>query len=109
MACWREQADNVAASLQKGDPVIVVGKLASHQYVRGEENRINFEITAQSVGPDLSRGSATFTKRRRMSGSSMPADADGLPAMYEDESYVAEGDPFGGELVGAGHASAQAG
>lgn len=91
VVCWRDQAENVAASIRKGDPVVVVGKLSSHQFVRNEENRISFEIAAQSVGPDLSRGTARFERRAKNPGSSMAADEFGMP-VNDDLSYITEED-----------------
>ncbi len=84
---WREFAENVAASLKKGDPVVVNGKIFSRQYVRAENNHVAYEIEPESIGHDLARGSSVFTKRRRGFSGSVEVDADGMPARFEDRGY----------------------
>lgn len=63
--CWRRLAEN-AASLVKGDPVIVNGKLRSREWTteHGERRSVT-ELDATAVGPDLARCAATVRKPRR--------------------------------------------
>ena len=60
VSCWRSLADNVSESIGKGSAVIVTGRLKSREVeytVDGrEEKRTFFEIEAQAIGPDLTRG-----------------------------------------------------
>lgn len=69
---FRYLAGHVGCSIQKGQRVLVVGKLRLRQWEH--EGRIYHvaEIDAESVGHDLMWGSAHFT---RMNGSSAPADS----------------------------------
>lgn len=60
VTCWRGMASNVKASLHKGDPVVVTGRLQSHTYVRDEQQRTSFEVDAYAIGPNLARGVAIF-------------------------------------------------
>lgn len=54
VTAWRLLAENVAASLSKGDRVIVQGNLKSNTYEDREGNkRTVWELTAEAVGPDL--------------------------------------------------------
>src|SRR3954464_2103740 len=47
---WRQQAENVAESLQKGMRVIVTGRLKSRQYeTREGEKRTSMEIEVEEV------------------------------------------------------------
>lgn len=63
--CWRRLAEN-AASLVKGDPVIVAGKLRTREWTTDEgERRSVTELEASAVGPDLARCAVTVHKRRR--------------------------------------------
>ena len=63
--CWRRLAEN-AASLVKGDPVIVSGKLRTREWTTEEgERRSAVELEATAVGPDLARCMATVRRRRR--------------------------------------------
>ena len=84
---WREFAENVAASLKKGDPVIVTGRIFSRQYVKDEANHIAYEIEPESIGHDLARGTAEFRKRRNGFSGSVELDADGMPIRAEDQGY----------------------
>ena len=61
--CWRRLADHVYASLNVGDPVIVVGRIFTRDWSADSgELRVNYEVEADAVGHDLSRGTTTFTK-----------------------------------------------
>ena len=55
VTCWRGLADNVAASVQKGDRVVVTGRLSQRSYEKDGEKRTVLEIDATSIGFDLSR------------------------------------------------------
>jgi single-strand DNA-binding protein len=63
--CWRYLAENVAQSVQKGDPVIATGKLRVREWKTAEKSGISVELEANSVGHDLNRGSSTFSKNRK--------------------------------------------
>jgi len=84
---WREFAENVAASLRKGDPVVVCGRIFSRQYVKDETSHIIYEIEPESIGHDLNRGTAEFTKRRNSFSGTVELDADGMPIRAEDLGY----------------------
>ncbi|GAB09590.1 putative single-stranded DNA-binding protein [Gordonia araii NBRC 100433] len=56
VSCWRKLASGVAASLEKGRPIVAHGTVRTSEYVTGEgEHRSTLEMTATSVGLDLSR------------------------------------------------------
>jgi single-strand DNA-binding protein len=66
---WRQAAENVAESLQKGMRVVVQGRLKSRQYeTREGERRTVFEIDADEVGPSLRYATAKVTKATRSGG-----------------------------------------
>jgi single-strand DNA-binding protein len=68
-AVWRQAAENVAESLQKGMRVIVQGRLRSRSYeTRDGERRTVFEIDVDEIGPALRYATAKVT--RNTSGSS---------------------------------------
>lgn len=66
VSCWRTLAEN-AATLVKGDPVIVSGRLRTREWIneRGERRSV-VEMEASAVGPDLARCAATVRKLRRV-------------------------------------------
>ena len=52
--CWGPQAENIDASLHRGDRTIVVGQLKYDQWNDAEGNpRSRVSIRAQAVGPSL--------------------------------------------------------
>lgn len=63
VACWRNLAEHVYKSVRVGDPVIVRGRLYSRRYTDKEGvSRTAFELSAQVVGHDLSRGVGQFSR-----------------------------------------------
>lgn len=67
--CYRTLADNVAVCLRKGEPVLVKGRLRVRPYKDREDvPRIAVEVDAQSVGHDLNRGVAHFSRTHRAAG-----------------------------------------
>jgi len=67
--CWRTLADNVAVCLRKGEPVLVRGRLRVREYQDTEGRpRAVTEVDASSIGHDLSRGVAHFSRTRRAPG-----------------------------------------
>ena len=68
MTCsvWRQAAENVAESLQRGTRVIVQGRLKSRSYeTREGEKRTVFEIDVDEVGPSLRSATAKVTRASR--------------------------------------------
>jgi single-strand DNA-binding protein len=62
-AVWRQAAENVAESLQKGMRVIVQGRLKSRSYeTREGEKRTVFEIDVDEIGPALKYATAKVTR-----------------------------------------------
>lgn len=67
---WREAAENVAESLQKGMRVIVVGNLVMRSYEPkdGGEKRTVTELQVQEIGPSLKSATAAVTKVQKGGG-----------------------------------------
>lgn len=63
---WKQAAENLAASLRKGDRVIVTGALKQRSYeTREGEKRTIIECDAQEVAPSLRYATTTVTKNPR--------------------------------------------
>lgn len=60
---WREQAENVAESLHRGNRVIVVGKVKQRSYEKDGEKRTVVEMDVDEVGVSLRYAVATPAKR----------------------------------------------
>jgi single-strand DNA-binding protein len=68
-AVWRQAAENVAESLQRGMRVIVQGRLKSRSFeTREGEKRTVFEIDVDEVGPSLRSATAKVTRASRSGG-----------------------------------------
>jgi len=66
---WRQMAENVAESLQRGMRVIVNGRLRQRSYETKEgEKRTVYEIEVDDIGPSLLRASAKVTRASRGGG-----------------------------------------
>jgi single-strand DNA-binding protein len=66
---WRQAAENVAESLQRGMRVIVSGRLRQRSYETKEgEKRTVVEVEVDEVGPSLRYASAKVTKSNRSGG-----------------------------------------
>ena len=66
---WRQAAENVAESLQRGMRVIVMGRLHQRSYeTREGEKRTVFEIEVDDVGPSMRNASAKVSKSNRSGG-----------------------------------------
>jgi single-strand DNA-binding protein len=66
---WRQAAENVAESLQRGMRVLVQGRLKQRSYETKEgEKRTVFEVEVDEVGPSLRNATAKVTKTTRSGG-----------------------------------------
>jgi single-strand DNA-binding protein len=66
---WRQAAENVAESLQRGTAVIVQGRLKQRSYETKEgEKRTVYELDVDEVGPSLKWATAKVTKASRGGG-----------------------------------------
>lgn len=83
---WRQAAENVAESLQRGMRVIAQGRLKQRVYDDREGvKRTVFELDVDEVGPALSRATAKVTK----TSAARPAS----PPTAEADSWAAGGQP----------------
>lgn len=66
---WRQAAENVAESLQRGMRVVVQGRLKARTYeTREGEKRTVFEIEVEEVGPSLKFATAKVARATRSGG-----------------------------------------
>jgi len=82
---WREAAEQVTESLQKGMAVIAYGEVTSRSYDTKEgEKRAVQEIELQNIGPDLKWATAKVTKAQRHNNSSGGFGGNRQAAAQED-------------------------
>ncbi|GAA1416538.1 single-stranded DNA-binding protein [Catellatospora coxensis] len=66
---WRQMAENVAESLQKGSRVIVSGRLRQRSYETKEgEKRTVYELEVDEIGPSLRYATAKVQRMSRSGG-----------------------------------------
>lgn len=88
VVCWRRLADHVYGSLKVGEPVIVIGRLYTRDWAGPDgEMRVSYELEADTVGHDLSRGVSAFTKARLDTPSSAIEDAEADRRIGGEVSY----------------------
>src|ERR1700691_2867630 len=97
---WRQAAENVAESLQRGMRVIVSGRLRQRSYETKEgEKRTVYEVEVDDVGPSLRNASAKVNRAARSGGNGNGQDGRGASG----------GRPGGQGSVGQGGAGGQGG
>ncbi|GGK38041.1 single-stranded DNA-binding protein [Pilimelia terevasa] len=80
LACniWRQAAENVAESLQRGSRVIVTGRLRQRTYeTREGEKRTVYELEVDEIGPSLRYATAKVQKMSRSGGGGFGASGGG--------------------------------
>jgi single-strand DNA-binding protein len=79
---WRQAAENVAESLQKGMRVIVSGRLQQRSYETKEgEKRTVIELQVDEIGPSLKYATAKVNRTTRGGG---PSSSGGFGAPADD-------------------------
>jgi single-strand DNA-binding protein len=68
VTCWRDLAQNVGESLEKGSRVIVSGRLEQRSWETDDGRRSVVEIIADEVGPSLRWATADIHKNDRREG-----------------------------------------
>jgi single-strand DNA-binding protein len=96
VVCWRDLAENVAESLEKGARVIVVGRLEQRSWETQEgEKRSKVEVIADEVGPSLRWATAQVSKTERVRGDGGGGGGwDSPPPPSEPPSYATDEEPF---------------
>ena len=78
---WRQAAENVAESLQKGARVIVQGRLKQRSFeTREGEKRTVIELDVDEVGPSLKYATAKVNKAGRSGGGFTGGGGGGAPS-----------------------------
>jgi single-strand DNA-binding protein len=95
---FRQLAINASTSISKGDRIVVTGKLRVRDWDNGERAGTSVEIEADSIGHDLSWGSAKFTRTvlvRETEAEVDNSDSIGVDVNNLSEEFLQEA-----ELVG---------
>lgn len=96
---WRQAAENVAESLQRGMRVIVSGRLRQRSYETKEgEKRTVYEVEVDEVGPSLRNASAKVVRSSRATG----GQGSGGQGGYGSSGGRASDDPWSSEPADSG-------
>ena len=80
-SCWRDMAENIAESLQKGTRVVVAGRLQEQRWEDQEGGkRSRIEIQVDEVGPSLRWATASVQKSNRSTGAAGAQGGGGAAA-----------------------------
>ena len=90
--CWGELGGNVSHTVSKGDPVIVVGELYTHEWESEQGRRSRTRIRAEAVGPDLARGVADYRRTARLTSSSEPPEEQPVDPYADRPTDYLEGE-----------------
>ncbi len=90
---WREQAESVAESLQKGARIIMVGRLEQRSWeTQDGDKRSIVEIAIDEVGPSLRWATASVTRTSR--GGDFGGSGSPPPGPVAREDYGPDEAPF---------------
>jgi single-strand DNA-binding protein len=59
---FKTLAINTAGSIQKGERILVTGKLLVRDWDNGERSGTSIELEAEAIGHDLNWGNSNFTR-----------------------------------------------
>lgn len=83
---WRALGENVAASINRGDAVVVHGRLNAETWTNKAGVQVtSFDVDAYTVGHDLNRGTSAFTRAPRAETLSVPTADPVAEAVGDDD------------------------
>lgn len=88
---WRQLAENVAASVAIGEPLLVRGRLRVREYEKDGMRCTDPTIDATAVGHDLGWGTTAFRRRSRVRPSFGDPSVRDLDVAVRDTPAPAEG------------------
>ena len=100
---WRQAAENVAESLQRGARVVVTGRLKQRSFETKEgEKRTVVELDVDEVGPSLKYATAKVTKALRGGGGNGYSSGPGSPQSASSGGSSGSDDPWASAPAGGG-------
>lgn len=87
VSTFRHLAENIAASVKKGDRVVATGRLRIRTWEKDGKSGTVVEIDADAIGHDLMWGTSTFT--RAVTSSSTTGDSTGGDSTTNENTNAA--------------------
>lgn len=101
-AAWRQLAENVAGSLQKGQRVIVTGALRVRNFERQDGSKgTSVELNVEEVGPSLRFATAQVTRIARSDSGGFGGGQTGGSGPAQDAGGFGQAGNTGGQGSGA--------
>lgn len=100
VVAFRALGVNALASVHKGDPVVVHGRLRISDWDEDGHTRTKAQIDATSIGHNLTFGVSAFTKRRRVAPASqdrVDLEVNGVTVQVTADGEVLDGPPDPGD------------
>lgn len=100
--CYRKIAEHASLCIRKGEPIVVRGTLCVREYTdQNGQRRSAVDITAESIGHDISRGLSTYSK--------LPTQTELTADEYEQSMAAGERNPLPGDAAYSAGVAPQAG
>lgn len=97
--CWRGLAAAVAATVRRGDPVVVVGRIATRRFEKEGATQYFTEVKADTVGLDVARVGGRIARKQPDAFGSASGLPDGNGHLTGSAGHIGSGapgdDPFG--------------
>ena len=96
---WREFAEHVAQSLQKGMRVIAQGRLRQRSYeTDAGERRTSFELEVDDIGPSLRFATAQVARSQAKSNGQQSSGQQSFQQPPQSDADVWAPEPYPGEM-----------
>jgi single-strand DNA-binding protein len=80
IVCWRDMAENVSTSLNKGNRIVVTGRLEQRSWeTENGDRRSKVEVIADEIGPSLRWATAKIERNVRKEGGEFGGRSDSDP------------------------------
>lgn len=100
-SAWRDMAENAAESFEKGNRVIVTGRLQARSYETKEgDRRTSFELQVEDMGPSVKY--ATARPARKDKGGGYGNDGNGFAQPSQQPQQRPQGGGYGAPPQGYG-------
>jgi single-strand DNA-binding protein len=94
VTAFRQFAANVHSSIEKGQRVLVTGRLRVREWTSGEKTGHDVEIVAESLGHDVAWGTSRYTRTPRTAAQGADQSASDSPDSFPVEAQVEPALPF---------------
>ena len=96
---FRDVAFNVAASIRKGDPVLVQGRLRTEEWAGENGPRTTLVLDAHALGHDLTRGRTSFARSVHVVSGTAAGGEDGTAEQGAGSDTCDLADPWATDLA----------